>query len=54
MKRYYSVKFGWLFGSVGPVVQHTPKFVTPGAWVWFLADKVCVVANAFQIEDCDL
>jgi hypothetical protein len=41
---------GWLFGTIGAAVAHTPDFSQPGAWVWFITGKFCVVRTLSQIE----
>lgn len=41
---------GWVFGTIGPAVQHRPAWVPPGGWVWFVTDHVAVVTAHFQPE----
>ena len=53
MHRYYSVKYGWLFGTIGPIVKHTPSWVFPGMWVWFVTDTIAVVAARWEIDPYD-
>ena len=41
---------GWLFGTIGPAVAHTPAFVRRGAWVWFITERFAVVRTLSEIE----
>jgi hypothetical protein len=52
MKRYYSVRFGWLFGYIGPRVKYAGRTHEGPAWVWFISQNVCVMCADWQIEDC--